>query len=373
MRILHIGKYAYPERGGIETFIRDLATEQTRQGQTVNILAHSATNDSLTETTHEGKITITRCRTVCNLAFTPLSPTFPIQLQRLINVERPHVIHLHLPNPAVLFNALFSPNTPLVIHWHADVKGAPSKLIKLLYPIYSLFEQQSIRKASSIIATSPQYLESSDSLARWKNKCTVIPLGLDIERYPRNESIMPQTPPLIASAGRFTYYKGYEHLIRAAQHIPEARFVIAGDGPTHPSMQRLVEKLDLAHRISLPGMISDEKLHLLLQQASVFCLPSTDRGEAFGVVLLEAMRYGLPMVSTAIPGSGTGWVNQDGVTGHVVPPGKPEAIADAINDLLAHSDKLAKYGLAAQQRLATHFSIAKVAADIDQLYGHIMD
>lgn len=371
MRILHISKYAYPERGGIETFVNDLTTEQARLGHSVRILAHHATKGLPSYSIRENNISITRCRTVCNLAFAPISPALPIQLRRLINEEKPEIIHIHLPNPAVLVNAFFPPEIPLVVHWHADVKGSPSKLINLLYPSYSRFEQRTLQKAAAIIATSHQYLESSESLTPWKAKCTVIPLGLDLERYPLNETIIHQPPPLVASVGRFTYYKGYEHLIQAAQHIPEARFTIAGDGPERPSMQRLVEKLGLAQRFSLPGRIPDEELHSLLQQASVFCLPSTDRGEAFGVVLLEAMRYALPLVSTAIPGSGTGWVNQDGITGRVVAPRSPDAIADAITDLLAHPGKAQKFGAAAQQRLTTNFSISRVADDIAQIYNRI--
>lgn len=372
MRILHISKYSYPERGGIETFVRDLTAEQSRRGHSVCLLAHHAVPRCATKTIKKSNVTIRRCRTLGELAFAPLSPEFPLEIRRLIQEKQPQVIQLHMPNPAVLFNAILPAEIPLIVHWHADVQGSPNRLINTLYPAYSYFERQCLAKASDIIATTTQYLESSGSLAGWRDKCTVIPLGLDTDRYPQKNNIKRSSPPQIVSIGRFTFYKGYEYLVRAARLVPDAHFVIAGDGPELPKIQRLVNDLELSQRVKLPGRISDDDLHVMLQEATAFCLPSIDRGEAFGMVLLEAMCYELPLISTAIPGSGTGWVNQDGVTGHVVAPGSPEAIADAVIDILSRPSKATLFGSTARQRLEKHFMIEKVAASIDRLYNQLI-
>ena len=312
-------------------------------------------------------------RVLCSLSFAPISPLFPLLFQKHVRNDRPRIIHLHLPNPAVLFNAFFPADIPLVIHWHADVQGSPSKWVGQLYPAYRIFEQQSLAKATRIVATSPPYMESSHALAPWLNKCRIVPLGLDQTRYPLNQTSPKDRPALVVSVGRFTYYKGYEYLVRAASLIPDATFIIAGDGPELPKIRREIERLDQVGRVRLPGTISDDELHALLQRATVFCLPSVDRGEAFGMSQLEAMRYGLPLISTAIPGSGTGWVNQDSITGLVVPPASPEALAKAIREMIDHPDKAETMGYAARQRYEENFTIGRVAEALDDLYNEIAE
>lgn len=368
MHILHISKYAYPERGGIETFVRDLAVEQTRQGHTVSILCHRATPLRPTTTRQVDNVTITRSGVICNALFTPLSPLFPLHLHREIAARPPQVIHYHLPNPLVLHSHFLPANIPLIVHWHADVKGSSNKMINVLYPAYQLFEQRCLRRASSVIVSSQPYLETSQPLNGWKDKCSVVPLGLDLARYPREASPCSQPKPLILSVGRFTFYKGFEHLVRAASLVPDAEFIIAGDGPERSKVQKQIDESDLSHRVHLPGLVSDSELHGLFQQASLFCLPSIDRGEAFGITLLEAMRYSLPLISTAIEGSGTGWVNQNGITGIVVPPASPESIAQAIKDILQSPTKASRYGSAALSRLKTEFTISQVAQSIGHVY-----
>lgn len=371
MKILHISKFAYPERGGIESFVRDLTARQKGDGHDVSVLCHHANSGLRTDTSVSEAISITRAHVACSLSFAPLSPAFPFLLRRIIRKKQPSVLHLHLPNPAVLFSSLLPRDIPLIVQWHADVLGSPSKRVAALYPAYRIFENQCLAKATRIIASSPPYQESSPVLSRWKDKCRVVPLGLDQSRYPLDPSATRVTPPLIASVGRFTYYKGYEHLLRAAALTPDAEFVIAGDGPLLPGLRSEVQRLGLTDRVRLPGGISDNELHALLQTASIFCLPSVDRGEAFGMSQLEAMRYGLPLVSTAIPGSGTGWVNQDRITGFVVPPASPEALAEAFRKLLHHPGLADSMGQAARQRYEDNFTIGQVAEAMDRIYAEV--
>lgn len=368
MRILHISKYAFPEKGGVETFVRDLSTEQVRQGHAVSVLCHRSTSLQPAQSSRIDRVTIMRCPTLCTTAFTPVAPTFPLHLRAAIKQERPDVVHLHLPNPAVLFTAFIPAHIPLVIHWHADVQGSTNKTIRTLYPAYRFFEQHSLARAKRIITTSPPYLESSPSLARWRDKCTTIPLGIDLNRYPE-ENTRPTERPMVLSVGRFAFYKGFEHLVRAASLVKEADFTIVGDGPERPRVAQIVEHSGISERVHLPGAVSDDELRRLLQQATIFCLPSVDRGEAFGVTLLEAMRYGLPLISTAIPGSGTGWVNRNGVTGMVVPPASPEALASAITTMINDPEMLERYEKAAKRILEEDFNISAVAESINRIYA----
>jgi len=373
MHILHISKYTHPERGGIETFVKDLTKEQIRQGHTASVLCHHVKPLKKTDIRQIDGITVTRTGSFCNTAFAPLSPLFPLHFRREIRERPPQIIHLHLPNPAVLFSAFFPTEIPLVIHWHADVQGSPNKLIRALYPTYRHFEQCSLKLSRHIIATSPPYLESSQSLNGWRNKCSVIPLGIGQAPCPPNNAIKKPEKPLFLSVGRFSFYKGFEHLVHAATLVPEADIIIAGDGPEHSRIAREVEKHNLSSRVLLPGKISDRQLTNLFQVATAFCLPSVDRGEAFGVVLLEAMRHGLPLVSTSIPGSGTSWVNQNNITGKVVQPASPEALAKAFKYIIKNPDKAVRYGQAGRQRLEDNFTITKIAQSITQIYQQAVE
>jgi glycosyltransferase involved in cell wall biosynthesis len=308
-------------------------------------------------------------RILCNLGFAPISPLFPLHLQRLVREWRPEILHLHLPNPAVLFTGLFPVRAPLIIHWHADVDGLPGRLLRAVYPVYRLFERNSLARARRVIATSPPYARSSRALASWRDKCVTVPLGLDLARYPEGPELSRETEPVILSVGRFAYYKGYETLVRAARLVPSARFVIVGDGPLHGRIRDMVRELGLADRVQLPGALPDRELRELQQRATVACLPSEDRAEAFGVVQLEAMRYGVPLVSTAIASSGVDWVNQDGVTGLVVPPGDAKALAQALQWLIEHPEEGKAMGRAGRLRLETHFTIQSTASALDNVYA----
>lgn len=369
MRILHISKFAYPERGGIETFVQDLSAEQASQGHRICILCHHPKAGVPADDRIVGDLRIIRAAISCKLSFAPIAPGFPFLLHRILSEFKPDILHLHLPNPAVLFVPFLTNIPPLIVSWHADVQGQPNRMINRLYPGYRFFENRCLAKASRIIATSPAYRESSPTLAKWRDKCLVVPLGLDMDRYPPSHGAGKDIPPLVLSVGRFTYYKGYEYLVRAARLIPDAHFVIVGDGPDLPGIKALVNRLHLADRVKLPGAVTDRDLQTLFQRASIFCLPSVDRGEAFGMVQLEAMRYGLPIVSTAIPGSGVDWVNQDGVTGLIVPPASPEALARAIEGLLQREDKGAALGRAGQRRLDDNFTIKRVADALNAVYA----
>lgn len=372
MRILHISKFSYPVHGGIETFVNDLSCAQAQMGHDVKILCHHDKANRKTSVNTENGVTVTRVMVNCNLSFAPLSFSFSKQLKKEINSSKPDVIHMHLPNTSVFLCNSVPENIPCIIHWHADVQGSSNPCIKLLYPFYRFFEQRCLSKADRIIVTSPPYLEASSSLIKWKNKCSIIPLGLNTGRYPELKHLR-QNPPMVLSVGRFAYYKGFEYIVRAASRLPEVKFIIAGDGPNYDKIKTEVEKRGLTGRVILPGRVTDSELHSLLQKASLFCLPSIDRAEAFGVVLLEAMTYSIPIISTSISGSGTGWVNKHEVTGLVVPPKDPASLAEAIKTVLSDSATAAEYGNAGRIRLEEKFKIDQVAKKIDRLYRQVIE
>jgi glycosyltransferase involved in cell wall biosynthesis len=194
-----------------------------------------------------------------------------------------------------------------------------------------------------------------------------VPLGIDLARFPVRERRPLAGPPTLLFVGRLRYYKGLDTLLYALRALPEVRLTVVGDGPMRASWQRLARELGIAERVDFVGEVDEAMLPTYYARADLFVLPANARAEAFGTVLLEAMAAGLPVVSTEV-GTGTSWVNQDGVTGRVTPPRDPTALAAAIGELLAAPEKLAAMGRAARARVEAEFTLPMMVARVQAVY-----
>ena len=403
LRVLHIGKYYPPFHGGIENFLRDLAECQLERGNvepSTLVHQHEAGRADKTETVNG--VFVRRVKIIGKAVFTPLAPYFLRSLNRIIEEQNPDILHLHLPNPST-FWCLFSKKArelPCIIHWHSDVLGGAATLkIKLLYPWYSIFEQAILRQADAVIVTSPPYLASSAPLEQHHAKCHVIPLGIsanpDLERVVDDEALVmpekdmrtttaerwPSESPMLSPSfkpsnaplrllciGRLTYYKGHALLIKAVTEVPEVTLDIVGDGEERQALSQLIESLGLSQRVCLRGTLGSEALDTAIKNCDLVCLPSIERTEAFGLVLLEAARAGKSALVTGVEGSGMSWVVEDGVTGWTVLPESATALVEALGDVAENRHELVRRGALAKARFEKQFQIASVAASINQLY-----
>ena len=181
-----------------------------------------------------------------------------------------------------------------------------------------------LKKSDSIIATSPDYLKSSVPLKSFLDKAKVVPLGLPDK--PRLKSLPYEFGCLkVLSIGRLTYYKGHRILFNALAKLKREsvslHLSVVGGGELHDELHKLRTSLGLTKEISILGKVPDGELEELIKQSHLLCLPSIERTEAFGLVLLEAMRYATPCIATRVIGSGMGWVVKDNETGLLVQPG----------------------------------------------------
>ncbi|MBZ4193411.1 MAG: glycosyltransferase [Candidatus Contendobacter sp.] len=386
MRVLHLGKYYPPFAGGIEHFLADLLPALQTQGVAAAAVVHDEQPFRCSPLPDPADpLPIYRAPCHGRLLYAPISPTFPLWLNRAIRAFQPDLLHLHLPNTSA-FWALALPaarRLPWVIHWHADVVASLiDRRLALAYRLYRPLEQRLLATSRAIIATSPPYLDASAALAPWRDRCRIIPLGLNPARIPepdpaarqRAEALWGKTSTggerafRILAVGRLTYYKGHETLIRAATGLPDSRVLIVGTGERRTRLEGLIQSLALSGRVSVPGFQPEADLNALLVSCDVLCLPSLERTEAFGLVLLEAMRFGKPVVVSAIPGSGTGWVVQRAGHGLLVPPGDPVPLAAALRELQADPVRRAGLGLAGVTALQEQFGIGPVAAAVIESY-----
>lgn len=382
MRILHIGKFFPPVAGGIENFLGDLLPALERGGVSAAAVVHDEIHQKQGPARH-GNISIYRVPCYGTLLYAPISPAFISAMRKAIEDFRPDILHFHVPNTSAFWALLLSiaKDLPWVVHWHADVvPSVIDRRMALAYQLYRPVEKLFLRRAQSIITTSLSYLNTSGALAGFKDKCHIVPLGLDPDRLKNPddaglrwaETVWGQAENRIMVIGRLTYYKGHEVMLDASTALPDSRILIVGNGERESSLQRRIHTLGLSNRVSLMGSLPDQALHTLISTCDCLCLPSVERTEAFGMVLLEAMRYGKPVVASNINGSGIGWVVENGVTGFLVPPGDPVLLAGSLKKLFVRPDLKSQMGRSAMERFLKVFQIDHIAQKLILLYHQIV-
>lgn len=374
IRVLHLGKFFPPHPGGIERFVADLAAAQAAQGMAVRVLAHAEPGTWRSRCFRAGEVEIDLAACHGQFVYAPLSPAFPRLLARAIREFAPDVVHIHMPNTSA-FWALLSRaarHLPWVVHWHADIPlDTRRRALRMAYRLYRPWEQALLRRARVVIATSQAYADSSAALAPWRDKVHAIALGLP--DWPAsgsaNSTHWPAPGLRLLGVGRQSYYKGFDVLLRALAQAPEASLVLVGAGECAGSLHALAAELGLGSRVRFAGNIDDAALAAAYAQADAFCLPSTDRAESFGIVLLEAMRAGLPVIASDIPGSGVGFVvGKKESTGLLVPPNDPAALVAAIRRLAADTDLRGRLGAAGRQRFLREFTLDRVTPQVTDVY-----
>jgi glycosyltransferase involved in cell wall biosynthesis len=359
LKILHLYKDYYPVLGGIEGHIQSLAEAQAAAGHQVTVLVTNP-NGQAPEEELNG-VRVLRLPRLATVISTPLTLGFISRLRK----ENPQVTHLHFPYPvAELSQLLAGRGDPYVVTYHSDVIR-PAQQIFLRF--YRPLLWRVLRGARRILVGSPGYLKTSPFLEAVANKCVIVPFGIDphpfLEASPRYTK---GNRPRLFFLGRHRYYKGVEILLQAMTQI-EADLWIGGDGEMRGKWMALATILGLADRVRFFGDIPKSELPGVYASVDVFVLPSTLRAEAFGAVLLEAMASGLPCVTTEL-GTGTSFIVQDGLTGLVVPPGEPAALAHAIRRLLGDPDLRSRMGAEGQERVMGEFTVGKMVERVQAVY-----
>lgn len=362
MRILHIYKDYFPVLGGIENHVRMLAEGQAARGHDVTVLVCRRGIRTQVETLN--RVQLVRTSRIATLASMPISLSLPLAVSRL----QPEIAHLHSPFPlGEVSNWLLGRARATVVTHHSDIVQQRIGLI-----LYAPLLDRILRSADTVIATSKQYLETSRWLSRVRNRCVVVPLGVDPDRFRGCARHVDGRATSLLFVGRLRYYKGLETLFRALLLLPEARLSVVGEGPMGARWKRLAAGLGLSDRVRFLGEVPDGDLAEHYATADLFVLPSSARAEAFGTVLLEAMAAALPVISTEL-GTGTSWVNRDGVTGRVVPPEHPDELARAIRELLPNKGLRERMGEAARARVLAEFTRDAMIGRIHQVYETVLD
>ena len=363
MKILHIYKDYYPVLGGIENHIRLLAEAQARRGHEVTILATGPGPRTLCEVLNG--VRVIKAGRLATIASAPLSVTLPLILAR----QRPDIAHLHFPYPVgEVAQWLLGRAQRTVMTYHSDVVRQRGWL-----RLYSPVMRRVLKAMDRILVTSPQYLHSSPFLQPVLGRCQVVPLGIDVGRFlaadpARIESLRRELgQPLLLFVGRLRYYKGLHYLLRALVELEGVHLAVVGRGPMEAEWKALAVDLGLQERVHFVGEVPDEDLAAYYHASDLFVLPACERSEAYGLVQVEALAAGVPVISTEL-GTGTSFVNQHGETGLVVPPRDPGALAEACRELLGDEERRQRLGMQGRARALAEFGVERMVERVEEAY-----
>lgn len=371
LRVCHLGKFYPPAAGGIETHVRTLAQAQAELGLSVSVFCVNH-EPGPTRREMDGRVHVTRFRSVASVAKIEMCPML-IKHLAYVNAD---VLHLQVPNPTMILAILMArPRRPIVVTYQSDlvrqrVRG------KLFRPI----ERLAYRQVNAILPTSPAYAAGSDFLRPYGDRTEVLPMGIDLQPYlepsPRtlaeaSDIRQRYSGPIWLCCGRLIYYKGFLNAIRALPHVP-GTLLIVGDGPDLLALVDEARRLKVLDRVHFLGGMPYQKIVPYYHAAEAFWFPSNARTEAFGIVQLEAMASGCPVINTAIPDSGVAWVSKHDETGLTVPMDNPEALAAAACKLAADPALRDRLSSACRTRAHDEFSHRTMAERSVAVYERVL-
>lgn len=381
-RIIHLSKYYPPDRGGIETHVQTLARCQAALGAEVQVVCVNGLNEkghssTKTKTVCEmdGDIKVTRVGRLFSLARCDICFGLSEQLRRLVNEPKTTIFHLHTPNPTMLMALIIlDRNINLVITHHSDV-------IKQKFLKYALrpFEYLAYSRSSQILTNSLQYIQGSKFLQLYRHKLSYLPLGLDLAIYTQpsqqaltfSRSLKDKYGEIIwLAVGRLVYYKALHISIQALTLVP-GKLIVIGVGPLEAQLKALARKLVVEDRVVWLGRVNDDELVGAYHAATALWFPSNLRSEGFGLVQVEAMASGTPVINADIPGSGVPWVSRHEKEGLTVPINDPFALAKAARRLLKEPglrDRLAN----ASRKRAEYFNHINMAQRSFEFYDKVL-
>ncbi len=370
--MLHAAKWYSPVVGGIETAALDITGAVAGKAD-VEILVCSENKKREIGKTEEG-ITVYRAKTPCVKFSMPISLDYVRTFKKM--AKKAELIQIHAPFPLsdlalVLSGA--SKRAKIAVWWHSDVIKQ-KKLMILYKPLMKMM----LKRADKIFVAGKTVAEKSAHLAKYMDKVEVIPFGVSPESYiaPANTTYLSDKLNVkenvkLLFVGRLVYYKGVEVLLKAMAKTKGSELFIVGDGELEEQLKAECAELSIENRVHFLGKIEEDELKAALYDCDVFVLPSVSRSECFGLVQLEAMAYGKPVINTDLP-TAVPDVSLDGETGITVPPSDVSALANALDRLVLDPELRKTYGEAAIKRCKEHFALEDMQEKLYKTYMEML-
>ena len=364
-QITQITRFAYPHIGGIEAVISQINDSLPNENFEKEVICCSNTDKSSVE---DG-VKFTRCKYLFDFAANSISPQMFFKMMFL----KTYIIHFHMPVIQnvifwfILYHLRLLKYKKMIVTYHSDIVGY-DKYMKYLWWMYKYF----LSKADKIHVLSPNIIENSQLLRPLKDKCVVVPYGITLEDKSNDKKVEEiktkyNGKKILFSCGRLVSYKGFKYGIKAMENVDNAVYLIGGSGPLKNELQNYITSNNLQEKVIMLGRIPDEDLDSYYKACSIYLFPSIMQSEAFGVVQLEAMKYGKPVINTNLK-TGVNYVSINEETGLTVEPENTEQLAEAINKLIQDDDLRMQYGENARKRAGELFDIEKISKMYGELY-----
>ncbi len=377
MKIAIVTPVYPPYHGGIGSVAAAHAAVLRRRGH--EVIVYTPRYRSMTNPAPEGVVYLSPLIQYGNAAFVPGLVEY---------VKDADIIHVHYPffGGAEVINLLRSSlhksGAKMVMHYHMDVAG--TGLRKLIFDLHAKFVMPSvIKNADAVVATSRDYFDHSllkPFASSIESRLTIIPNGVDAKAfYPahsrvslKQEKGYDDDEKIILFVGGLDpahYFKGVEYLIEALARLRETphnwRAIIVGEGSLKSRYQDVASQLGIDHRVTFTGRVEDDDLPRYYQMADVTVLPSIDRSEAFGMVLIESLACATPIIASDLPGVRS-VVTED--VGLLTPPKNIDALAGALNTFLQNEDFASQCGAAGRRAVEGKYDWEIIGTQLEELY-----
>lgn len=364
IKVLQVNKLYYPHIGGIETVVRDIA-EGLKEKTDMKVLACRKSRGKTVDEVING-VFVRKSGSLGIYFSMPVSIPF-IKYFRKMSCKS-DIVHIHMPFPLSDVACLLSGyRGKVILSWHSDIVKQKKLMI-----FYKPFMKYLLRRADKIIVATQGHIDGSAYLKPYADKCCVIPYGIDEKKYilSQKSSVLEcndKSARKVLFIGRLVYYKGVDVLLESFRHVSGCELFIIGTGKLDAELHEKAEKGGIAGKVHFMGSVSDDEVKQALNDCDIFILPSVANSEAFGIVQMEAMMYGKPVINTGLP-TGVPYVSIDGETGITVPPNDSEAMAKAIQKLADNAVLCRKYGDNGYKRVREYFSMDKMLDSLYDLY-----
>lgn len=373
IKVLQLGKQYHPHLGGIEKTMQQMA-EGIQDKVDSYVLATQDKGEAYNAIINGVPVHYAKSWGI--VASMPISFDLIMYLRK--HSSEYDIIHLHMPFPLGDLACLLSGfKGKLILYWHSDVVRQKKMML-----FYKPLMNWTLKRADAIAVATQGNINGSPYIKRFEKKCVLIPFGLRkeweeksdkywISRLDHKGDINEKLHLLFI--GRLVYYKGCDILINAMAKLKELPIdlTIIGSGAMEEELKKRTIQLGLGEKVNFKGRVSDEEMEREITNCDVFVFPSVANSEAFGLVQLEVMAYGKPVINTSLA-TGVPWVSLNGVNGLTVPPLNSQALADAIRWMWENPAGRREMGINARERVKSEFNHEKMIGQILELYNSLV-
>ena len=368
IKVLQVNKLYYPDIGGIERTVQHIA-EGLKENVEMSVLVCQPKGHGISEEVNG--VPVHRCGSFGTLLSMPVSLSFLYEFRKRSKGQ--DILQLHAPFPLGDLACLLSGyRGKVVMYWHSDVVKQ-KKLMVLYRPVM----ERLLKRADVIIIGADGVVKGSSYLGPYKDKCITIPFAVNQRIEQMGRKYLEQTKPNMEKyarflfVGRLVYYKGVGVLLQAFEAVKNGELTIIGCGDMEEELKAYVREHGMSKKVHFQGKVDEESLYRAFSECDVFVLPSIAKSEAFGLVQLEAMAYGKPVINTNLP-SGVPEVSIHEVTGLTVEPGNTQALSGAMNWMADHPEERYEMGHKARERLESNYTLDVMMNRMMELYERLL-